>query len=215
LKGKRMFNKYVTLVACTGLVLIASISQAVELTTNGNFETGTFVGWTQFPTGSGQQSITSVNPASGLFAAEINNDAVASNSLIKQANIGIGVVTTGQLVTISFDARGSYAVPGGVAFAEFFSEKAGGGVSSSVILGGGPLAIDTNPAVWKHFVFTTTTGNDVSGGVTLQLGAVNGAGGAGTHMFFDNVSVSVVPEPATFAVLGLGAIALIRRKRKN
>jgi hypothetical protein len=34
------------------------------------------------------------------------------------------------------------------------------------------------------------------------------------NTIFDNVSVSAVPEPATMAVLGIGALALMRRRRK-
>lgn len=189
-------------------------AQAVELTTNGGFETGDFTGWTQFPTGAGQQTITNVNPSVGTFAASLNNDVIRSNSLIKQANIGIGTVTPGMMIRISFDARGTYASPGGVAFAEFFSELSGGGTSKSEILSGGPLSLDADPNKWKNFSFMTTAGPDVSGGVTLQLGAVNGPA-AGTHMFFDNVSVQAVPEPATMAALGLGALAILRKKRNK
>lgn len=189
------------------------MGQAVELTNNGGFETGDFTGWSQFPSGTGQQSVSLINPASGFFSGEILNDQVTSNSLFKQANLGVGVVHVGETVMISFDARGSYAVPGGVAFAEFFSEKAGGGTSKSEILGGAPLALDADSNVWKHFTFTTTAGPDVSGGVTLQLGASNGADAAGTHMFYDNASVSVVPEPVSMVALGAGALALMRRKR--
>jgi hypothetical protein len=193
------------------LATLSSTANAVELTSNGGFETGTFAGWTQFPSGP-NQFITNVNPASGVFASEINNTILASNSLIKQANLGIGIVTPGQLITISFSARGSFA-DGGVAFAEFFSEKSGGGTSKSEILGGGPLTL--HPTNWTNFNFTTTAGTDVSGGVTLQLGAATGAASTSmSHVFYDNASVTVVPEPATYAVLGIGALALIRR-RKN
>jgi len=31
---------------------------------------------------------------------------------------------------------------------------------------------------------------------------------------FDNVTTSAVPEPATLSVLGIGALALLRRRRK-
>jgi len=188
---------------------------AVDLAINGGFETGDFTGWTQFPTGPGQQTVTNVNPSSGTFAGAIANDVDFSNSLIKQANLAAGQLTPGQTVTVSFDARGSYAVPGGVAFAELFSELDGGGTSKAEILGGGPLAINGDPNVWTSFNFVTTLGPDVSGGVTLQLGATNGPGNP-TNMWYDNVSVvvdSVIPEPTTFSLLSCAGLALMLRRR--
>ncbi len=206
-----MNKSHLAISALTLMVALPSLSQAVELTTNGGFETGTFAGWTQFATGP-NQTITNVSPSSGVFAAEIFNTVAASNSLMKQANIGVGIVTAGQTVNISFDAKGSFA-NGGVAFAEFFSEIAGGGVSSSQILGGAPLNLNAN--TWTTFNYTVTAGANVSGGVTLQLGATTGAApGSFAHVFYDNASVTVVPEPATMTALGVGALALMRR-RKN
>jgi hypothetical protein len=184
-------------------ILVARSAAALELTTNGGFETGDFTGWVQFETGAGQQVVTSVNPASGTFAGEINNSVSTSNSLMKQANLGVGIVTPGQTIMISFQARGSFT-PGGVAFAEFFSEIAGGGVSSSRILGGGPLGVNANPDVWTPFTFTAIAGPDVSGGVTLQLGATNGATvNPNAHMWYDNVSVSIEGVDADFNDDGL------------
>ena len=217
-----MFNKKCTkLVAAMGITLSAGVAQAAitELAVNGGFESGDFTGWAQFPTGPGQQTVTSVNCSVGTFCGSISNDVNLSNSLFKQANVGVGLVQPGQEVTISFDARGSYAVPGGVAFAEFFSELSGGGTSSNVILGGAPLALDANPDVWKSFSFTAITGPDVSGGVTLQLGATNGPGNP-TTMFYDNISitadVNAVPVPAAVWLFGSGLLGLVgvaRRKK--
>jgi hypothetical protein len=179
---------------CTGGIVWFCLTlpgSAIELTTNGDFETGDFSGWTQFPTNEGQQTVTNVNPSSGVFAGKIFNDIETSNSLIKQANLAAGALTAGQSVQIAFDARGMFGI-GGVSFAEVFSEIDGGGVSKTEILSGGPLAVASDPNVWTRFVFTTTLGPNVSGGVTLQLGAVNGAvANATTTVWFDNVSVSV------------------------
>jgi hypothetical protein len=206
----------------TSMVAVAAATfaisaSAVELTTNGGFESGTYAGWSQFPTGP-NQSITAINPSPlggpSVFAAEIFNTVAASNSLIKQANIGIGVVTTpGQLITIDFDARGELGV-GAVAFAEFFSELSGGGVSKSEILGGAPLALNADPNVWKHFSFTTTAGPNTSGGVTLQLGATTAAiPGSFAHMWYDNASVTSVPVPAAAWLFG-SALGLLGLRRK-
>lgn len=196
--------------ALCGFAAAASIAAAgIELTTNGGFETGDTSGWVSFPTSSSTFNVTN-DAASGAFGAELFNNAFASGAVIKQANLGIGQVSAGQMVTISFAAKGSGA-NGGVAFAEFFSELDGGGVSSSVLLGGAPLALTSE---YQTFNFTVMAGPDVSGGVTLQFAAVTGADqGSVMVLFIDNVSVSIVPAPASAALLGLGALASVRRRR--
>ena len=213
-----MFNKKCTkLVTAMGFTLFAGVSHAalVELTANGGFETGDFTGWTQFPNG-GFQGISAVNPSSGSYSANLSAD-FPTNSLIKNANIGIGIVNPGDEITISFDMRGVTQI-GGIVFAEFFSELDGGGVSAAEILGGGPLFGSED---WVTYNFTTFAGANVDGGVTLQLGAVCGGDtGCLSDVYFDNVSVTVdvsaVPVPAAAWLFGSGLIGLagIARKRK-
>jgi hypothetical protein len=145
------------------------------------------------------------------------NLAAPSGAVIKQANLGIGQVAPGQEVTISFKAKGDFQA-GGVLFAEFFSEIDGGGTSSSEILSGGPL-FDASESVYQTFNFTATAGPDVSAGVTLQFNvATGGDPGSVATAYIDDVSVTIVPEPSTYAlVLGLGSIALllVRRRLRN
>jgi len=187
-------NKVLAVVAAA-VVLCAGAGSASAVV-NGGFETGDFTGWLQFPSGPGQQTIVTPG-ASGTYAACIDNTVATSGSVIKNANVGIGVVAPGSNVTISFDARGAGAI-GGVAFAEFFSEISGGGVSASEILGGAPLALNADPNVWTSFSFTTTAGPDVSGGVTVQFGAITAAAGGSTSLLcVDNLSVIVDGVVAT------------------
>ncbi|MEM1445499.1 MAG: PEP-CTERM sorting domain-containing protein [Planctomycetota bacterium] len=186
--------------------LVAGTVTAQDLTTNGGFETGDTTGWESFPTANSTFNITS-DSSEGVWAAEIFNNDQGSAAVVKQANIGIGVVNPGDDITIKFDAKGSFA-EGGVSFAEFFSEVDGGGTSSAEILGGAPLPLTDS---YQTFMFTTTAGGDVSGGITLQFTATTGANqGSTAVVFIDNVSV--VPEPASLGLLGLGGLALLRRR---
>jgi hypothetical protein len=101
----------------------------IELATNGGFETGDTSGWESFPTANSTFNVTS-DANSGSFAAEVFNNDAAAGAVVKQANLGIGQVNIGDTVTVSFALKGEGAA-GGVAFAEFFTELDGGGVSST------------------------------------------------------------------------------------
>ena len=187
----------------------ATASAQIELTNNGGFEAGDLSGWQSFPSATSTFLLTN-DANSGTFAAELFNNQLASGAVIKQANLGIGQVSPGQIVDISFAVKGEGAV-GGVLFAEFLSEIDGGGVSSAQILGGGPLAITSS---YQVFNFSVLAGPDVSGGVTLQFAAVTGgAQGSTIVAFIDDASVSIIPAPAGLAALGMGGLVLGRRRR--
>ncbi len=197
----------------TSAIAIAAITAAaagqVELAVNGDFEAGDTSGWQYFPTGDSTFDVSG-DAFAGSFAGELSNVATGSAAIIKQANVGIGQVGANEQVTISFWAKG-FNEAGGVNFAEFFSELDGGGTSKSEILGGAPLFAGSD---WTFYSFVTTTGADVSGGVTLQFTATTGANiGSTSRLFIDNVSIDIVPTPGAFAALGLGGLVAARRRR--
>ncbi|MFT4543345.1 MAG: hypothetical protein ACI841_004771 [Planctomycetota bacterium] len=184
-----LMNKFILpslLVLCgTSALNLSTAAPFGDLTVNGDFETGDTSSWTSFPTASSSFAVTS-DANSGSWAGEIHNSAGTSAHVVKQANIGIGTVTPGATIDISFAAKG-VGVLGGVAFAELFSEISGGGVSSAVLLGGAPIAVTGS---WQTFNYTATAGGDVSGGITLQFAVVTGADiGSEMELFIDDVTV--------------------------
>ncbi len=205
-------SKFLTRNLMAALVAMAMVPVAqADLTTNGNFETGDTTGWEDL-SGAATFGVTSDSFA-GNWAGEILNNSTTLGAVVKQANLGIGMVNPGDLIRIRFAAKGNFEA-GGVAIAEFFSELDGGGVSSSEILGGSPFFTGTSS--WQEFEFFTTAGPDVSGGVTLQFVAATGAAtGSSSHLFIDNVSVSVIPEPTSLSLFGLAGLAALLRRRRN
>lgn len=198
-----MFRNIVATGLCVALAAV-SASADLELTTNGGFETGDTSGFTSFDIGSQTFAITG-DANTGSFAGELFNDFPGQPLVVKQANIGVGIVNPGDTINVSFAAKGSGTV-GGVAFAEFFSELTGGGVSATEIFGGGPLPLTDT---YQTFNFSTVAGSDVSGGVTLQLNAVAGADiGSTSRLFIDDVSVSLVTASLQGDIDGDGFVGI-------
>lgn len=69
---------------------------------------------------------------------------------------------------------------------------------------------DFHPTGW----YLTGGANNALGQATPTAVRFFASGGAGDMMGYDNVTVTPVPEPASMAILGMGALALIRRRRK-
>jgi hypothetical protein len=223
-----MIKRTTIAMTALGIFALAGAAQATDIAIDGGLEAagvGGFpvnpppgmlppgwVGFTSNPANS--VGTTSTDPFDGTYAAELTASEPASNAILKNANIGIGTVQANSEVTISFWARGSDA-DGGVQFAEFFSELAGGGVSKSEILGGAPLFVGSD---WSFYEFTTTTGSDVSGGVTVQFAAITGGTpNSFSQLYIDNLVVEVAPIPVPAAGLllssALGLLGLSRRRK--
>jgi hypothetical protein len=196
------------------LAISAGAAQAVvtELAVNGDFGTGDNTGWTEFLNGGTINYNAAGNPDPG-------GNSVASggpfNPVLKQANVGAGLLTPGQAVTVSFDWKGTNAV-GGVVDVVLFSELSTGGVSQTDFLLTGPA----DSADWTNVTQTINIGPDVSGGVTLQLTAICGAAvGCISDYSWDNISITAdiaaVPVPAAVWLFGSGLLGLVGVARKK
>ena len=189
----------ITSAALLAVAAVAPSAQATNLLTNPGFETGDLTGWTL--TGNlGHSYLGSGFAIFGTYG--YGNGAVGSLGLLSQT------ITTAPNATLDISGYTNWS---GGSYAEF-----------DIILNGVTL-LDLN----------TTLGNTGANGVA-QLDDVTGTGspsGSNTITFgfrddpnewkFDNASVtvittaSVLPEPASLALLGAGlfGLATIRRRR--
>jgi hypothetical protein len=161
-----------------------------ELTTNGDFETGDFTGWTNFcDNGAASCTISTDNPNGGTFAARLEQPTPAQNVVIKQERIAAGEVATGDTVDVSFFLRGAVGV-GGVVFLEVFTEETGGNVVLEGIFG--PL-LPTND--WVQVSESVTLTGNPGDGITVQIAGIAGGDPASfVDVFVDDVS-AVVTTP--------------------
>lgn len=154
-------------------------------------------------------TLTLETEGSNSFARLTQSGAGAS--LTKFANLGAGLVNPGDPISVSIDLRLDVEA-GGVGAVEFFTELSGGGTSSTL------LAINEIADIpsFQTFTFDTIAGDPAGGGVTVQVVAIGGgAPGSSSVLDFDNASVTVIPEPASLALLGLGGIAMLGRRRRG
>ncbi|RYG23582.1 PEP-CTERM sorting domain-containing protein [bacterium] len=203
-------------IICLALVG-ASAHAAGNLVSNGSFELGTGASATDWAiTSTAGVSTVSFAPAYGGSGTSPYGDRFVSfNGGDKQpgGTVSQGGISTiaGQLYRVSF-AYGQFAgAPGdqtlkvGIADESTLSVLAAHSYTN--------MSPSTNfGSIWNRGSFNFVgTGNLVGIGFT-DLGTSNTYS---TDLVLDDVSIQAVPEPASMAALGFGALAMLRRRRNG
>ena len=150
--------------------------------------------------------------------SDYNNGDHANGNII-EANVfqerTIGAADLGKIYRFEFDYKASStAGPAGatntMAFIKVLNPAAGWALVAFP-------TVNTTGASTTEWTLNSTIDLAIDAGWTnhvLQFGFLSQATNyEGSGVFYDNVSFGAVPEPATLAVLGLGAAALLRRRR--
>lgn len=171
------------------------------LTTNGDFEAGDLSGWSVSENGG---SIAAVNNQDngGAWIAQVVA-GTSNNPAFSQEGLAVGTVMPGDTIDISFDMCGT-AASGGVIFPALLSEFGGDNGADRQTL----ATIAAPPSVWTRYNYSAVAGNNVTGGVSLQLDVVCGGDAAcSADVYFDNVSVTIGGGPVAGDASGNSCVA--------
>jgi len=153
----------------------------------------------------------------GSSAQIVSDPLNPSNNVVNFAALRVGgdlfsqnftAIPVSGTTTLSFDYLGTPVFGGGTG--GFLGVNA---PSEHWYFGTGGFATDVtliDDGAWNHYSVVLPQG--ISAQIKLEDWAF--ADGVAGNAYFDNIQIESVPEPTTLAALGLGGLALLRRRRK-
>jgi len=201
-------------------VCASGVSQAQNLIQNGSFESPDVIGHLWYGVGNGIPGWTIVSTTTNVVV--IDNFDTAGGVLWHDTPVGDQVLYIGNSVGVSVVEQSVALESGDVGSLSFLQAD----FASLLSVGspGGKVIVSLRDSLGNFLIGPTTfTTPDLSGYIereldflvpvtdsyTLSLESIQGHAG-----LVDDVRIEIVPEPATMAALGLGAAALIRRRRR-
>jgi hypothetical protein len=141
--------------------------------------------------------------AIGGLAASVGTYAVSLEG--NASSISQTITLAAGQYQLSFDA--SWWLPSALAVNPIYASL--GGVNFSFNNSTNAFSPTQGYNTYTSGVFTLAT----AGAYELRIAADNPVAGANAGTAVDNVSLTAVPEPSSLALVGLGAVALLRRRR--
>ncbi|WP_428305642.1 PEP-CTERM sorting domain-containing protein [Lacipirellula sp.] len=176
-----------TFASLAAWLTLAAPSHAVNLVANGGFETGTFAGWTLNGTPSTLFNVSNFEPHSGqyaMFIADYESDHDQISQVVPSVN--------GQGYTLEFWLRNF--------------EQGNDGLQ---VFWEGSLVLEQKPVLapvdlWTKYSLPVTA---TTNGSELRLGGFD----VPNSIYFDDISVTQIPEPSTLLLVVAGVAVLVKR----
>ena len=201
------------LAAAMGSLALAATSATIISTFDSDLES-----WTEDSEGSISHTGTGGNPDGYLECS-----AVGASSDLDAPAAFLGDLSAYDGGTFSWDGlaidEGSGSVPGSYAYGKVTVTGTAGSATSALIPSANRPTIASGWSSYSHDFTATAFGKTegewdaiLAGVTSISLGC-NAYGGF-EDLGYDNIALNAVPEPSTTALLGLGGLALILRRRK-
>jgi hypothetical protein len=217
-EGENMFRKRLPMVSCALACSVAAYAQVFPTSYdmengNGVASGGNFNYWDLNYTGAGSTN-TDRSPLTGGLG-DLTDGVIATDNWVNVENLAGSGPYVGWRTdfdgdpTVTFRFLGGAVINSVTVFADDSDGAGGVNLPDAVVINGVNYDVDQGAAGTDPKVLTFSNLNFVGDAMDIEFVSSN------AWVFVSEVQFGgqPVPEPASMAVLGLGALALVRRKR--
>jgi len=225
----RIPTKHKTAIAIIAPLFLAGASQAALTLTNTDFEGGvdaaaTPNGWTEIAANHGGAFYANVTDASGGTNHNLYMQGRGNGNVLQQS-FGGGTADTQGTISLSMDT-GWRNDPNNTGITYSWDLAIYNVTDSTILdsitytlapdgLGGAPDPRTIETARLFTFTYDNTDPALVGDEIAFRITTNSSANSFDPTGFIDNIVINAVPEPSSAALLGLGGLALILRRRRH